>query len=117
MSKKRTCQECGTKFEEKGVGTKREKKFCKALCKNRFNSREDYNKKKDKPDYKKERRRVFKNWLSRNRKHFNDLMREKNRIRKRNNYHKFDKLGLCTSCGGVRDKVTNKRCKRCRNNG
>ena len=111
--KTKPCPLCGKKFTLKGVGTINEKKFCSISCRTRFNAKVDYNLKKNNPEYKQKRKEYFKKWRLENREHFNDLVREPNRIKSFEKYHKFDALGLCVLCGKDRDNPKSKVCIKC----
>ena len=107
------CPICGKEFIQRAVGTINERKFCSVSCRAKFNARVKYEFEKDNPEYKQKRKEYFKKWRKENREHFNDLVREPNRIRSSENYKKFDKLGLCVRCGKERDNTNSKTCKKC----
>lgn len=104
---------CGKEFIKKGIGTINEKKFCSFGCKSRFTARLKYEFEKDNPEFKKKKKEYFEKWRKENREHFNDLLREPNRIKRKENYYKFDKLGLCVHCGRKRDNPNSKTCSKC----
>lgn len=109
------CPLCGKEFIMRGVGTVNERKFCSVSCRSKFNSRVEYKFKKDNPEYKQKKKEYFEKWRKENKSHFNDLLREPNRIKSRENYKKWDKLGSCVQCGKRRDNPNSKICLRCRN--
>ena len=79
------------------------KKFCNAKCRSRYHANKQYNRIKDNRKYKKYRKKYFKIWRKKNRKHFNDLVREKSKIYLRKiRKERLDK-GLCPKCGKKRD--------------
>lgn len=92
------CKRCGKKFKLVGVGTKREKKFCSKLCQTRYGAYKRWLKLKDTPEYKKMQKINFNKWLKKNRKHFNDLMREPNKLYHRRKTAEARKKGHCISC-------------------
>lgn len=90
------------------------KKFCSPRCRTNFNSFRDYHKNKDKPEFKEDARKRFKIWLNKNRAHFNNLLREKNRIRNGRNRDSWRAAGLCARCGKTREDEGKKSCRACR---
>jgi len=80
----------------------------------RIRQKEYYQKVKDKPEYKVKRAAYFKKWLGNpdNRKRFNDLLRERNRIYALARRQKFKEQGVCLHCGKKRDNET-KLCAPC----
>jgi len=98
------CKLCGNSFKPRAVGTKTEKRFCNTICRKRYNSKDRYNKLKDSKSFKEKRKIYFKKWLNKNREHFNDLVREPNKINRRKKYYEFKKLGVCTSCGRKKER-------------
>ncbi len=107
------CPFCNKEFVTRGVGTVNERKFCSVTCRSRFNARVGYEFIKDNPEYKQKKKEYFSKWRKENREHFNDLVREPMRIKRKENYHKWDKLGLCTNCGKKRDNPNSKVCNKC----
>lgn len=73
------CLKCENEFEIKG----NRKKFCSEKCRQRYYSLKQYNKVKDTKEYKEKRREYFRKWLDNNREHFNDLVREHNKLAQR----------------------------------
>ena len=108
----RICIECKNSFDIiKKRGERRI--FCSDRCRTRFNAKKDYQENKDKPKYKEYKQIYFKKWLDKNRTHFNDLLRNSNRIRASNKRVLWAKEELCNRCGGVRDSGF-KSCSECR---
>ena len=108
------CINCGKEFIKRGVGTSNEKKFCSFECRTRLNSRIRHEvQQKYNEEYRKKRKEYFDKWRKENREHFNDLVREPNKIRCRELYKKWDEEGLCVMCGKPRDNPKSKTCKKC----
>ena len=119
----RPCKYCGKDLP----GEHMRRKFCSQRCcslwhyknnpkfhNHRIKYSEEYHKKhKDKKSYKIKKKQQFKRWLDKNREHFNDLVREPNKIRRRKNYRKWKRAGLCTICGRKRD-LDVLYCSKCR---
>jgi hypothetical protein len=105
---------CGKEFIIKRVGLPTEKKFCSVLCRTRNYARLYHEFNKDNPEFQRKKKEYFNMWLDKNREHFNDLVREPNRIKSKINYDKFDALGLCVQCGKQRDNPNSKTCFHCR---
>jgi len=124
----KNCARCNKEI----TGTAR-KKFCSVRCTQNYyyhhsdkvrernirQSRESYQRNKDKPEVKLRTRERFKKWLSipENKIKFNEKMR--NYMRKRNYrlYHERLDAGLCTNCGRSkeRDITTCNKCTEQRN--
>ena len=108
------CINCGKEFVLRGIGTSNEKKFCSYECRTRFNARMQHEfKQKYSEEYRRKKKEYFKKWRKENREHFNDLVREPNKIRRRELYKKWDEEGLCVGCGKERDNPNSKICKSC----
>ena len=60
------CLRCGKEFEPKGIGKYNEKKFCKEICRNRYNACKKYKILRDIPEYREKRRKQFKEWYKLN---------------------------------------------------
>jgi len=102
------CERCKGKFP-----FRKSKRFCSTLCQAREQAHKFYQKNKEKKWYKDRQRKSFKNWRILHREHFNDLVRNKNRLYQRKIRSTWKKLGLCPSCGGLRDSKW-KSCSKCR---
>ena len=76
-------RDCVCSYCQKPFTTSRNKKFCSRACQTRFHANKSYNKRKDTPEYREKRRIYFQKWLSNNRAHFNEIMREPNRLRQK----------------------------------
>ena len=100
MDKEKTkkCLRCGKEFKQRGSG-KLEKKYCSPICSSRQTSKNYYHKMKDDQAFKKKNYDRLLKWIDNNREHFNDLVREPNRIfqQKLRKYRKDN--GICPSCG------------------
>lgn len=92
----------------------KKKRFCSDKCRTRHNSLKDYYKIRDTPKYKEYKKDYFKKWLDKNRLHFNDLLREPNRIRVNKKRAFWKKEGLCSRCGKVFYNNNLKSCADCR---
>lgn len=115
---KRKCKYCG-KIVLQG-------NFCCALCygkwhykhdkkfnaRRRAESKKQYHAQKEDPEYKKKRLIYFRKWRAKNREHFNDLCRERNRMNQTKRYWQRKRTGKCVSCGKKRYKGK-MICKRC----
>jgi actin-related protein len=106
------CIECKNSFvTHRKRGEPR--RFCSDTCRTRHNSKKDYHKNKDSPEYKEYKRGYFKKWLDKNRTHFNEMLREPNRIRASERRIKWKEEGLCHKCG--KEKIGNYlTCLECR---
>ena len=109
-----SCPACGKEFIKRGEGTSNEKKYCSFLCRSRFYAKAyaAFNREFSE-EYRNKKKAYFEKWRKENREHFNDLVREPNRIKAKINYDKWDSAGLCTSCGSKRDNPNSKTCRRC----
>ena len=109
------CPNCGKEFIMRGKGTKNEKKYCSFTCRSRFYARAYHKFKQEfSEEYRQKQKEYFENWRKENKEHFNNLVREPNRVRAKENYHKWDKEGLCVQCGKKRDNPNSKSCLKCR---
>lgn len=107
------CKNCGEETTSRGEGTSTEKKFCSRTCGTRYVSKERYNRLKDTKEYKDIQRSRFNTWLDKNREHYNDMVREPNRLYQQRLREKYRAEGLCMKCGRARDsKFLN--CNKCR---
>ena len=71
-----------------------------------------YSKHKDEPEFKAKQRGYFKSWLERNRAHFNEICRERNRLRAAALRQKWRAEGTCNHCGQPRASER-KFCAKC----
>ena len=96
--KTKKCLRCGKTFKPRGSG-KLEKKYCSPICKSRQNAKNYYHKMRDDSAFKKKNYDRLLKWIDNNREHFNDLVREPNRIfqQKLRKYRKEN--NLCPRCG------------------
>jgi hypothetical protein len=109
------CPNCGKEFIKRGMGTSNEKNYCSFLCRSRCYAKiyADFNREFSE-EYRNKKKAYFDKWRKENREHFNDLLREPNRIRAKKEYDEWNEKGLCTSCGKERDNPNLKSCIRCR---
>lgn len=96
------CKRCGKRFKKRGSG-KITKKFCSASCRARYNALKRHHRLQPSPEYRKKRKKWFDDWRRKNRKHFNNLVREPNRLLSRKRHEERKSKGLCIKCGGKRD--------------
>ena len=112
MSKKISkCLRCGKEFESRGSG-KLKKKYCSKLCGSRQYAIDYYQKVKDTKEYKQKRKVYFRKWLDKNRKHFNDSVRDISRINMRKQYNYRRANHLCVYCGSPNTKGCS--CDKCK---
>ena len=105
------CLYCGKKFK---IKYDKLRKYCGPTCCSRHHARIKYTEKKDDPEYKRKNQEYFKKWLEKNRVHFNDLMREPNKLRARANRIYRTKNNLCRVCGSKLINDSHKNCDKCR---
>ncbi len=117
MEKKKRCPHCKKVLEiregAKRLNTKR--KFCNETCRTRFNGRVRYNKYKDEDWYKEKQNKSFNRLLSKNREHFNDLVREPNRLYQKKKTKEARKKGFCTNCFKKPARENRVFCEECLN--
>lgn len=89
--------------------------YCSWECQYRNCSKIRYHKYKNNLDFKIMNRNNFNNWLKTHREHFNELMREPNRIRQARLYKERKERCVCIRCGGVRDVMGKLKCLKCLN--
>ena len=95
----KTCRHCGREFKsEYEVSV-----YCDRVCRSRSQSAKRYEKMKDDPEYKRKSYENTKRWINANRAHFNDLCREKNKVRMSDIRAERKRRGLCYRCGGKKD--------------
>jgi len=111
MSKK--CLNCRIEITERAIGKSTEKKYCSPKCRNRANSKKNYLKWKDTPEFKANRLIKQRIWVEKNRAHFNDLCREKNKEYQKKKREEARTKGFCLSCFKVPAKEGFLRCERC----
>lgn len=101
------CLKCGKRFESSKTGTIKEKKFCSAKCRTRYNSVLYYYKVRNSEVYKAKAKFYLKRWIKNNPEKFRKLALKNNLAFQKRNYDK----GLCR-CGKTRfeDKV---HCEKC----
>jgi len=81
----------------------------------RRNAKRYYERMKNNPEFKRKAALRLKKWIKKNREHFNDLCRERNRIYQKKMQYMRREQGLCPKCGGKRDKEMRwKHCTSCR---
>jgi len=109
------CLGCGNKFVDLRNGNVIKKRFCSEKCRTRYNANLAYQKIKNDPKYKKYAKKKFKNWLKNNKEHFNDLVREKNKLHQRKIRKEREEKKLCRKCGKISVKNTKyHNCEECR---
>lgn len=119
MEKK--CEFCGKDL----IGKQR--RFCNNNCQMKWRyknipevkakyseyAKKSYEKNRDNPEFKQKSKERLKAWIEKNRSHFNDLVREPNRLRSIKRREELKIKGLCTTCAGVRDIAGKLTCKKC----
>lgn len=106
------CLKCGNKLILNKYGLNR--KFCSLKCRTRFNAISFYHSHKDSEDFRKKRKDYFNFWRKKNRNHFNDLMRERNKLFQRKKRINYKLKGLCLRCGDIIDNKAHNNCSKCR---
>jgi len=115
----KTCLECGKRLGD-------EEKFCDRKCQDNFlyntnlevqarkkkNSKARYERIKNTPGFKADRRERFKKWREQNHEKHNKFMRDYMRERAKRLYHERREAGLCTRCG--KEKSTGYECDGCK---
>ena len=107
------CLYCKKKTDKFNTNNK-EKKFCSPLCRTRFNANETWIKTKDTPEAKLKNYEKTKKWISENRGHFNDLMRDVNKLRARKIAKERKLKNLCRRCGDKLINMEYNNCEKCR---
>jgi hypothetical protein len=123
-----SCKHCGKKIEYEQRAGGRPREFCGTNCCSNWQYHNNpkanarvkaytharYQKIKNTPEYKAQRKACFNRWLAKNRARFNELMREPNRLRNRAMRIIAKKNGMCPRCF-KRKKLKNMAiCKICK---
>jgi hypothetical protein len=108
--RKKKCKGCIRKF----IPVSKKQLFHSHKCNTRYHSLKRYYRLRENPEFKKKRKNNFRKWINKNRNHFNDLCRERNKINQRRLRKERIKKGLCYCCGGEREDKAYKSCEKCR---
>ena len=103
------CKKCGKEFKS----SRKNKKYCSGTCQKGYNSSKRYYKIRNTKKFKEARKKYFKKWIKKNRAHFNELLREPNKLRQRKLRDYRRKNKLCLYCENKRTKGYSS-CEKCR---
>ncbi|MEM4270827.1 MAG: hypothetical protein QXO70_01885 [Candidatus Pacearchaeota archaeon] len=106
----KSCPNCKVFFQTE----KTNKIFCSMTCRTRFNAKLRYTRLKDDPQYKRKSKEYFKVWLEKNRAHFNELVREPNRLYQQKKRQELMAKGLCLRCGRNKPDEGYVNCNNCK---
>jgi hypothetical protein len=88
-------QNCKKEFEAK----RKDKKYCSQKCRANTNSIKYYGTHKHIPEFKEKLKTTFNKWRLEHKEHFNDLVRETNRLLRAKRYKERKELKTCVRCG------------------
>lgn len=103
----KVCERCKKDF----MTRRNKKRFCSLECYSRARSQRAYNKRKDDPEYKAMKKRIFEKWM----KEHKEESFERSRLAMKNKLDTRRSIGLCYACGLVKTDGIHKSCKSCRN--
>lgn len=122
----KACLYCGNEIERERTRSN----FCNRKCYDnyRYSHNENFRRKhieisknyarthRNNPEFKAKRKREFRNWINRdnNRQHYNELVRESNKIRAKERHAERTARGLCIYCGSELPNRDFRTCETCR---
>ena len=110
MKFKNNCEFCSKEI----ITTDARKRFCDRSCNARYHSKLTYEKNKNNPEFRKNNYNRLTKWIDENREHFNQTMREPNRLRAIERRKHQAENNLCRICGKKLEDIEYKSCEICR---